>query len=133
MIQTSVYVFTSALVEISKSIALYLHSDKPVCQVLAIDLCSHGFHVWLHHVDPMETLRSLCQLATSTRKESIAVQNPTQQARLAVLQIASSDTPLFMTTLTADILQPKDTAHRKAVMQLVAFLIKRVSSNAPLI
>jgi len=70
-------------------------------------------------------LRALYTLATNTRKETIPAQNIGPQARLAVLQIASSNTPLFMTTLTLDILNPKTLDQRKAVMQLVAFMIRK--------
>ncbi|KAH7909671.1 WD40-repeat-containing domain protein [Hygrophoropsis aurantiaca] len=116
---------TTALIDISKSIALYLHDDHSAHRGLAIDLCSRGFQIWQHYVDAMEMLRALCVLATSARKENISTQNVGPQARLAVLQIASSNTPLFMTTLTLDILNPKNLEHRKSVMQLVAFLIRK--------
>lgn len=76
----------------------------------------------------MDILRALFTLATSSRKESISAQNVGAQARLAVLQIASSNTPLFMTTLGLDILNPRGVEHRKSVMQIVAFLIRKVCS-----
>lgn len=71
-------------------------------------------------------LRALYTLATNSRREIVSVQNVGPQARLAVLQIASSNTPLFMTTLTLDILNPKTLDQRKAVMQLVAFMVRKV-------
>ncbi|KAJ7726520.1 hypothetical protein B0H16DRAFT_1592489 [Mycena metata] len=116
---------SSALTDISKSIALYLHDEQSLYRVLAIDLCSRGFHIWQHYIDAMEILRALFTLATSSRKESISTQNPGPQARLAVLQIASNNTPLFMTTLALDILNPLGVDHRKSVMQIVAFLIRK--------
>lgn len=124
-------VLTSALTDISKSIALYLHDEQSIYRVLAIDLCSRGFHIWQHYIDAMEILRALFTLATSSRKEAISAQNVGPQARLAVLQIASSDTPLFITTLSLDILNPLSVDHRKSVMQIVAFLIRKVSEFAP--
>lgn len=81
--------------------------------------------MWQQYVDAVEILRALFTLATSTRKEAISTHNVGQQARSAVLQIASSNTPLFMTTLSIDILQPKSVQHRKSVMQLVIFLIHK--------
>ncbi|KAF5384322.1 hypothetical protein D9615_003314 [Tricholomella constricta] len=116
---------TSALTDISKSIALYFHDEQSLHRVLAIDLCSRGFHIWQHYIDAMEILRALFTLATSSRKESINIQNVGHQARLAVLQIASSNTALFMTTLGLDILTPPTLEHRKAVLQIVAFLIRK--------
>ncbi|KAG6816399.1 hypothetical protein H0H87_006311 [Tephrocybe sp. NHM501043] len=73
----------------------------------------------------MEILRALFSLATSARKDAISLQNVGSQARLAVLHIASSNTALFMTTLGLDILTPPTLEHRKAVMQIVAFLIRK--------
>lgn len=112
--------------DISKSISLYLHDENSIYRVLAIDLCSRGFHVWQHYIDVMEILRALFNLATSSKKEAITAQNISAQARLAVLQIATNSTPLFMTTLGMDILSPATLEHRKAVMQIVAFLIRKV-------
>ncbi|KAL0567058.1 hypothetical protein V5O48_014937, partial [Marasmius crinis-equi] len=116
---------TSTLKDISKSISLYLHDEHSIYRVLAIDLCSRGFHVWQHYIDAMEILRALISLATSSRKESISAQNVGAQARLAILHISSTHTPLFMTTLSMDILKPVDTEHRKSVMQILAFLIRK--------
>lgn len=122
----------SALTDISKSIALYLHDEQSLYRVLAIDLCSRGFHIWQHYIDAMEILRALFTLATSSRKEMISAQNAGPQARLAVLQIASNNTALFMTTLALDILNPLGVEHRKSVMQIVAFLIRKVWSDMQL-
>lgn len=96
------------------------------CKALAIDLCSRGFGVWQHYIDSMEMLRSLFSLATSTKKESISAQNVGPQARQAVLHIVTDNTGIFMTTLSLDILHPQSLDHRKSVMQLVAFLIRKV-------
>ncbi|TFK48775.1 WD40 repeat-like protein [Heliocybe sulcata] len=116
---------TVTLADISKSIAYYLHDDTSVYRSLAIDLCSKGFTVWQQYVDAMEMLRALFLLATSSRKETISTQNAGLLARAAVLRIASSNSPLFMTTLAFDILHPQNLEHRKSVMQLVAFFIRK--------
>jgi WD repeat-containing protein 7 len=118
----------SNLTDISKSISFCLNNEQSLYQCLAIDLCSRGFDIWQHYVDAMEILRALFTLATSSRKDSISSQNAGPQARLAVLQIASSNTALFMTTLGLDILHPRTVEHRKAVMQIFAFLIRKVCS-----
>lgn len=123
------------LTDISKSISLYLNDEQSTYRVLAIDLCSKGFHIWQHYIDAMEILRALFTLATNSKKEGITAQNVGAQARLAVLQIASSNTPLFMTTLGLDIVTPASLDHRKSVMQIVAFLIRKrplvLSPNLP--
>ncbi|KIM43090.1 hypothetical protein M413DRAFT_26286 [Hebeloma cylindrosporum] len=116
---------TNALMDISKSISLYLHDEKSIYRVLAIDLCSRGFNVWQHYIDSMEILRSLFDLATNARKDSISIQNVGTQARLAVLSIASNNMPLLMGTLCLDILTPPTMEHRRSVMQILAFLIKK--------
>ncbi|KAL1756097.1 hypothetical protein FB107DRAFT_212176 [Schizophyllum commune] len=116
---------THVLTDISKSVALYLHDEHSTHRVLAIELCAYGFHVWQHYVDAMEILRALFMLATSAKKDSISTQNPSAQARAAILSIASAATPLFMTTLSLDVLSPSTAEHRRSVMQVVAFLIRK--------
>ncbi|KAL1733507.1 hypothetical protein EV714DRAFT_204586 [Schizophyllum commune] len=116
---------THVLTDISKSVALYLHDEHSTHRVLAIELCAYGFHVWQHYVDAMEVLRALFLLATSAKKDSISTQNPSAQARAAILSIASAATPLFMTTLSLDVLSPSTAEHRRSVMQVVAFLIRK--------
>ncbi|PBK67260.1 WD40 repeat-like protein [Armillaria solidipes] len=116
---------SSVLTDISKSTALYLQDEQSIFRVLAIDLCSRGFHVWQHYIDAMEILRALFVLATTSRKDAISAQNIGAQARLAVLHIAASNTPLFMTTLGLDILSPANVEYRKSIMQIVAFLIRK--------
>jgi WD repeat-containing protein 7 len=115
----------SALTDIAKSITMYLHDEHSVYRVLAIDLCSRGFHVWQHYIDALDTLRSLFSIATNSKKENLNAQNVGAQARLAILHIASTNTPLFMTTLGLDILNPASPEQRGSVMQIVAFLIKK--------
>jgi WD repeat-containing protein 7 len=106
---------------------MYLHDEESQFRMIAIDLCSRGFQLWQHYVDSMEMLRSLFTLATNARKEAISTQNIGPQARLAVLQIASTNTALFMTTLALDIHHPRSMEHRKSVMQIFAILIRKVS------
>jgi len=114
--------------DISKSTSLYLHDENSIYRVLAIDLCSRGFHVWQHYIDAVEILRSLFNIATNSRKDSISVQNMGAQARLAVLSIASDNMPFLMNTLCLDILSPPTMEHRRSVLQVLAFLIKKVYS-----
>ncbi|PIL35130.1 hypothetical protein GSI_02919 [Ganoderma sinense ZZ0214-1] len=126
---------TNTLTDIAKSIAGYLHDETSPHRSLGIDLCSRGFQVWQQYVDAVEMLRALFTLATTTKKEAIAVPNIGVQARSAVLQIAASNTPLFITTLAIDILHPRSVQHRKSVMQLVIFMIRKkplvLYSNLP--
>lgn len=110
---------------------MYLHDDFSALRVLAIDLSARGLQVWQHYVDTMEILRSLFDLATTARKEGDAsgIKNPTSQARAAILQISTSNTALFMTKLLLDIMHPNTPEHSRSIMQLLAFLIRKVSLN----
>lgn len=119
----------SALTDISKSIALYLHDEKSIYRVLAIDLCSRGFHVWQHYIDSMEILRSLFVLSTNMHRDPMSMQNVGAQARLAVLAIAGNSMPLLMGTMCLDILTPPSLEHRRSVLQILAFLIRKVFSS----
>ncbi|KAI6030774.1 hypothetical protein F5J12DRAFT_802739 [Pisolithus orientalis] len=123
------------LADISKSVASYLHKEDLTSRLLAVDLCTRGFQVWQRYVDAMAILRALFTLAMNSRKDNVSVQNVGQQARQAIFQIASTNTPLFMTTLTLDILSPKNLEYRKIVMQLVALLTRKkpllLYSNLP--
>lgn len=65
-------------------------------------------------------------LATTAKKNDISPQNVGTQARAAVLFIATNNTPLFMSTLGLDILTPPTLENRRAVLQIVAFLIRKV-------
>ncbi|QRV92544.1 WD40 domain protein [Ceratobasidium sp. AG-Ba] len=118
---------TVYVTDIAKSIALYLHDEAQAInasyanRILSIELCSRGFQVWQHHVDAMEMLRALFGFAVATA----GVGKGGKEARAAVLQIAASSTPLFMTTLSLDITQPKTVEHRRATMQLVAFIVRK--------
>ncbi|ELU38230.1 WD40 domain-containing protein [Rhizoctonia solani AG-1 IA] len=122
--------------DIAKSIALYLHdeleaSTSPVNRILSIELSSRGFQVWQHHIDAMEMLRALFGFAMLPSGGGKNVGG--KEARAAVLQIAASSTPLFMTTLSLDITQPKSTEHRRATMQLVAFIVRKQTIQKPLV
>ncbi|KAG8733856.1 hypothetical protein FRC11_001394 [Ceratobasidium sp. 423] len=119
---------TVYVTDIARSIALYLHdeleaSTSPANRILSIELSSRGFQVWQHHVDAMEMLRALFGFAVAP--SGGGKNTGGKEARAAVLQIAASSTPLFMTTLSLDITQPKSTEHRRATMQLVAFIIRK--------
>lgn len=116
----------SALTDTSKSLAMYLHDENSSYRTLAIELCSKGFHVWQHYIDTMEILRALFSLATGAKKDAITLQNIGAQARVAVLNIATQHTPLFMSTLCLDVLNPPTLEHRRSVMQIIAFLIRKV-------
>jgi hypothetical protein len=110
---------------VSKSIVMYLHDDDASYKATAVDLCSRGFNIWQQYIDAPAMLRALFALATNMRKDGLAG-NVGAQARLAVLHIVTHNTALFMTTLSLDIVSPQGIEHRRSIMQLVAFLIRKV-------
>lgn len=120
--------FASVLKQTALSIALYLHDDQSPHKALAIELCSKGFQTWQAYTDAMDLLRRLFHLAT--RKEPQASSSVTgsgiaAQARIAVLHIAGSNTPLFMTTLSMDILDAQSVEHRTSIMKLCVFMARK--------
>ncbi|KZT59398.1 WD40 repeat-like protein [Calocera cornea HHB12733] len=114
---------TSTLRDISKSISLYLHDEHCKYSILAIDLCSRGFHIWQQYIDAVETLRCLFKEATSFERSTLPAVG--LQSRLAILQIASANTALFMTTVSLDILNAPTADHLKAIMLIVAFIVRK--------
>lgn len=102
-----------------------LHDDgKPDYQALALELCGRAFSVWQLYIDAMEAVRDIFSLASGRSASTPADLRAT--ARTVALQVAAINTPLFMTTLTQDILQAQTADHRNASMKLVAFLVRKV-------
>lgn len=94
---------------------------------VAIELCRSGFSMWQHYFDATEVVRSLFALSTSTAGpgSSASEGDLRSLARSATLQIAAENTPLFMTTLSLDILHARSAAHCAATMRLVAFMVRK--------
>ncbi|EJU02945.1 hypothetical protein DACRYDRAFT_115248 [Dacryopinax primogenitus] len=114
---------TSTLRDISKSISLFLHAETCPYSVLAIDLCSRGFHIWQQYIDAVETLRCLFRRAVTFEKSTLPTVG--HQARLAILHIASTSTALFMTTVSLDIVNAPTAEHLKSIMLVIAFIVKK--------
>ncbi|KAH9073451.1 hypothetical protein EDB83DRAFT_2357410 [Lactarius deliciosus] len=117
---------SSALNIISKSVMTYLHESDVSCKALAIDLCSRGFAVWQHYIDAMEMIRSLFNLATSSKKESITASKywtsgTTGSPTCCDKQYWNIHDQLFHSTFCI----PQSLEHRKSVLQLVAFLTRK--------
>jgi len=90
-------------------------------------MCSKGFHLWQNYADAVQLLRALFRLATpgaDTAKDPQA-RALTQHARAVVLQLAEGNTPLFITTISLDIMDPKFAEHRSSTMLLVTFIIRK--------
>lgn len=96
---------------------------------VAIELCRNGFSMWQHYFDATEVVRSLFALSTLTSSSSSSSTSADGDlrtlAREATLQIAAENTPLFMTTLSLDILHARSAAHCSATMRLVALMVRK--------
>lgn len=126
LIASTKYKLLSAgtLKAVSSSISLYIvDHDHPTRQAIATELCARGFEIWQNYVDAMELLRSLFSLATGKNEETrLDLRNLTRQA---TLHVAAVNTPLFMTTLSLDILNG-EALHRNASLKLLGFMIRKV-------
>jgi hypothetical protein len=119
------------LKEVANSISLFLHDDtEPTYQSIAILLCDRGFTIFQHYFDAMDIVRTLFALSTSKSQDNkedaspIAIENR-GLARRATLRISEDNTPLFMTTLSMDILHAQSPAHCDATMKLVALMVRK--------
>lgn len=120
--------FRRVLKDMASSIAAYLEDEEhPYHQAMATELCSRGFAVWQNYVDAMSLVRNLFAIAIG--------RNPSTPgdlrilARNATLHVASSNTPLFMTTLIFDILNAPTAQARNATLKLLGFVIRKVSPH----
>ncbi|SNX81804.1 uncharacterized protein MEPE_00509 [Melanopsichium pennsylvanicum] len=130
--------YTSLSPKLLKEIASTIHSaiacdkgsemrtrQETQTLAVAIELCHNGFSMWQHYFDATEVVRSLFALSTSTCGSSKSEGDLRSLARSATLQIAAENTPLFMTTLSLDILHARSAAHCAATMRLVAFMVRK--------
>ncbi|WVR08230.1 hypothetical protein IAU60_005277 [Kwoniella sp. DSM 27419] len=119
----------STLKAIAESVALLLQEPGLVHQPLAVELCSKGFTTWQLYVDPSDLLRRLFHLSThkdfSASTSGSGGASIAAQARLAVLHVASTNPPLFMSTLSMDILDAQSAEGRKSIMKLCVFMARK--------
>lgn len=111
-----------ALKAVAESIQLYLNDPSRANVGLAIELCCKGFSTWQTYIDPMNLLRRLFYLATSKDATGAHI---AAQARIAVLHVASSNAPLFMSTLSMDILDAKSAEGSTSIMKLCVFMARK--------
>lgn len=72
----------------------------------------------------MPLVRQLFGLATG--RNAVSPNELRALARLATLHVAGINVPLFMTTLSLDILNAHTAAHRNATMKLLGFMVRKV-------
>lgn len=111
---------------------LYMLDESPAHRTVAVDLGARGFHLWQNYISAMELLRSLFRLTTHNSAsgnppaDSDGARVVAQHARSGVLHIAASETPLFVSTISLDIMDATSIVHRNSTMQLIAFIIRKV-------
>ena len=112
-----------------------MNDDQSPNRAVAIDLCSRGFHIWRIYVNAMELLRSLSRLAVGTQaqKDNADLRHLIQLARTGVLHIAKTNTPLFISTISLDIMDTNSIEHRGSTMQLIAYIIRKVCCSRELL
>ncbi|KAM0751154.1 hypothetical protein T439DRAFT_313451 [Meredithblackwellia eburnea MCA 4105] len=126
LVASEKYKILSSLVlkEISSSITTFLaDEDRPYHQAIATELCARGFEIWQNYVDAMPLVRQLFGLATG--RTASTPNDLRNMARLATLHVAGVNTPLFMTTLSFDILNAQSASHRNATMKLLGFMVRK--------
>ncbi|KAI5481365.1 WD repeat protein [Pseudohyphozyma bogoriensis] len=114
----------AVLKDLSICVTDFLDDDiHPRHQAIATELCNRGFEIWQNYVDAMPLVRQLFSLATG---RTASTPNELRNlARLATLHVASINTPLFMTTLSFDILNAVSASHRNATMKLLGFMVRK--------
>lgn len=78
----------------------------------------------------MAILRTLFGLATG--KDSSTPTELRNLARMATVRVASVNTPLFITTLSLDIMSAKEVGERNGTLKLLGFMVRKVSSSLSL-
>ncbi|KAK4046684.1 hypothetical protein OIV83_005887 [Microbotryomycetes sp. JL201] len=112
------------LKDVASSILLYLDdASSPHRQAIATELCSRDFQTWQHYVDPTALVRQLFGLATGRLGTTpLELRN---MARLAVVNLASINSSLFMTTMLHDIVSSPSPTHRNATLKLLLFMMRK--------
>ncbi|KAI8455593.1 hypothetical protein BY996DRAFT_1646956 [Phakopsora pachyrhizi] len=91
--------------------------------ICAIEVCSKTFEIVQNYVDAIELLRALFGWATGKGGDQFNALR--RMASHACLHVASVNTPLFMTTLSYDIMTSQDPVDRISTMKLVIFMVRK--------
>ena len=114
----------STLKDIALSIMYNLKEGTLASRLTSIDFAHKGFDIWQAYVDPADLLRSLFDLAVM-KEDDVKGAHLMAHARTAVLQLASSAGPLFISTVTLDIVTAETIPRRNAIMKLCVFIARK--------
>lgn len=107
--------------ETALSLTLLLNDEsKTSHRLVAIELCGRGFVTWQQHFNAAEVLRTLFQFATSKMSPLVR-----QYARSAIIQVASLNTPLFISTIVSDIMNDRDPEARNGCMKIITLIVRK--------
>lgn len=90
-----------------------------------LEICSKTFEIIQNYIDAIELVRNLFGWATG--KDGECPGELKAMAKYACLHVASVNTPLFMTTLSYDLMMSDNPNDRISTMKLVVFMVRRVS------
>ncbi|MBW0482340.1 hypothetical protein O181_022055 [Austropuccinia psidii MF-1] len=89
----------------------------------ALEVCSKAFEIIQNYIDAIELVRNLFGWATGKSGEVSGELKG--MAKHACLHVASVNTPLFMTTLSYDLIISRDANDRLSTMKLVVFMVRK--------
>ncbi|KAJ3216157.1 hypothetical protein HDU67_009884 [Dinochytrium kinnereticum] len=118
--------------DVAESLFILLNEDGITLQrMCAIELLARGFSVWEPHLNTASVVRSVISLTglsgppVSQSKDSALGVALTQIARQAIVQIASLNTPLFLSTITFDFSHSKVVSERIGGLKLLGMFISK--------
>lgn len=99
-------------------------------RLLAIELIGMGFKGWESHLNGQDTVRYLLQLTGLAGQHGHALTIPNMMmSRQALLDIARSNTGLFVSTLTYDLLHAKDSWECVGALKLLGLFVSKVKNR----
>lgn len=119
---------------IAESLELVLKEDRGPYRVAAAEILGRGFNVWAPHINGASILRSLIALTGLSNikpdQETPKDQRPwsllMQSARQAVVYIATTNAPLFISTITLDLSHSKLASERTIQLKLLGMFTSKV-------
>ncbi|RUS32643.1 hypothetical protein BC938DRAFT_474774 [Jimgerdemannia flammicorona] len=130
---------------VALSLTLLLNDDsKASSRIAAMELLARGFATWEPYLKTSELLRTLFAYATSepaefpvsgsssgllsssnTNSSGTTSAQVTRQARNSIFQIATANTPLFVSTMTFDLMNAKKPADRTAILRVISLVVRK--------
>ncbi|KAG0303003.1 hypothetical protein BGZ98_007065 [Dissophora globulifera] len=108
---------------VALSLTILLNDDSRVSyKIASIDLLAQGFASWQSYIRADAVLNTLFGMATDSHPSNTLV---CRRARRAIAQIAIINPPLFVATLTQDIMDAKKPADRMGLLRLISIFSRK--------